>query len=94
LCRTVRQLESELEPGEGGVVERDGEQLAAYVDEDGSLHLMSARCTHLGCVVAWNPTQSQFECPCHGSTFSPLGEVVHGPATKPLKQVEPVRRRA
>lgn len=87
LCRTVRQLESELEPGEGGVVERDGEQLAAYVDEKGKLHLMSARCTHLGCVVAWNPGDKMFECPCHGSTYTPLGEVVRGPATKALRSV-------
>lgn len=88
LCRTVRQMESELEPGEGGVVERDGEQVAVYRDSDGVLHLMSARCTHLGCVVAWNPGEKQFQCPCHGSAFKPDGEVAHGPATKPLRPVE------
>lgn len=85
LCRTVRQLESELEPGEGGVIERQGERMAAYVDEAGELHLLSARCTHLGCAVAWNPTEGTFDCPCHGSTFSPSGEVITGPATKPLR---------
>lgn len=88
LCRTVRQLESELEPGEGGVIERHGEQMAAYVDEGGDLHLMSARCTHLGCVVAWNPSESTFDCPCHGSMFSPSGEVLKGPAAKPLREVD------
>jgi CDGSH-type Zn-finger protein/nitrite reductase/ring-hydroxylating ferredoxin subunit len=87
LCRTVRQLESELEPGEGGVIERRGERLAAFVDETGALHLMSARCTHLGCVVGWDPTQKSFECPCHGSRFSPTGEPLSGPATKPLRPV-------
>jgi len=87
LCRTVRQLESELEPGDGGVIERQGEQLAAFVDEAGELHLMSARCPHLGCVVNWNPTDSTFDCPCHGSRFGPLGEVVDGPANKPLPPV-------
>ena len=87
LCRTVRQLESELEPGEGGVIERHGEQLAAFVDESGELHLMSARCTHPGCVVGWDPTEKSFECPCHGSRFSPTGEPVSGPATKPLRPV-------
>lgn len=94
LCRTIRQLESELEPGEGGVVERDGEQMAAYVDENDNLHLMSAKCTHLGCVVAWNPTDRQFQCPCHGSLFSPLGEVIGGPAAKPLRSIETIRRKA
>ncbi|MEA1903235.1 MAG: CDGSH iron-sulfur domain-containing protein [Actinomycetota bacterium] len=86
LCRTVRQMESELEPGEGGVIERRGEQLAAFVDEGGELHLMSARCPHLGCIVAWDPTEKAFECPCHGSQFSPLGELTSGPATKPLRK--------
>jgi CDGSH-type Zn-finger protein/nitrite reductase/ring-hydroxylating ferredoxin subunit len=88
LCRTVRQLESELEPGEGGIIERDGESLAAYVDETGELRLMSARCTHMGCVVGWNPGEGIFECPCHGSAFSPLGEVVRGPANRALHAVE------
>jgi CDGSH-type Zn-finger protein/nucleotide-binding universal stress UspA family protein/nitrite reductase/ring-hydroxylating ferredoxin subunit len=87
LCRTVRQLESELEPGEGGVIERHGEQLAAFVDEVGKLHLMSARCPHLGCIVGWDPGEKTFECPCHGSRFSSLGEPVSGPATKPLRPV-------
>ncbi len=85
LTRTVRQRESELERGEGGVIERQDEQLAAYVDEGGELHLMSARCTHLGCLVEWNPTDKTFDCPCHGSRFSPLGEVIEGPAAKPLE---------
>jgi CDGSH-type Zn-finger protein/nitrite reductase/ring-hydroxylating ferredoxin subunit len=85
LCRTVRQLESDLEPGDGGVIERHGETLAAFVDEGGELHLMSARCTHLDCLVVWNPTEKTFDCPCHGSRFGPSGEVVDGPASKPLR---------
>ncbi|GMQ85707.1 MAG: hypothetical protein BMS9Abin07_1275 [Acidimicrobiia bacterium] len=85
LSRTVRQLESELAPGDGGVIERNGEQMAAFVDDRGELHLMSARCPHMGCLVAWNPSDKTFDCPCHGSRFGPLGEVVHGPASKPLR---------
>ncbi len=88
LCRTVRQLESELEPGEGGVIVRDGEPMAAYLDEDGVLHLMSARCTHLGCTVAWDPGDRTFQCPCHGSAFSPTGEVLSGPANRRLRSVD------
>jgi Rieske Fe-S protein len=67
------------------VIERNGQQMAAFVDESGELHLMSARCPHQGCVVAWNPSNKSFDCPCHGSRFGPLGEVVDGPATKPLR---------
>ena len=84
VCRTVRQIESQLEPGEGGVVERHGEQLAVFVDDEGEHHMMAARCTHLGCTVEWNPAESSFDCPCHGSRFDPLGVVINGPAARPL----------
>jgi nitrite reductase/ring-hydroxylating ferredoxin subunit len=84
VCRTVMQIASELGPGEGGVIERRGEKLAVSVDETGTQHLLSARCTHLGCTVAWNPAEHTFDCPCHGSRFSPTGEVVNGPAARPL----------
>jgi nucleotide-binding universal stress UspA family protein/nitrite reductase/ring-hydroxylating ferredoxin subunit len=84
VCRTVMQIASELGPGEGGVIERRGEKLAVYVDEAGTQHLLSARCTHLGCTVGWNAGARTFDCPCHGSRFSPMGEVVNGPAARPL----------
>ena len=84
VARTIAQVASELGPGEGGILVQAGERLAAYMDDDGELHLMSARCTHMGCTVAWSATDRLFECPCHGSRFGPGGEVVGGPATRPL----------
>ena len=84
VARTVIQVESELAPGEGGIIERAGEKLAAYVDVDGGLHLFSARCTHLGCTVGWNAGDGVFACPCHGSRYDPNGEVVQGPAVRAL----------
>ena len=84
VARTVTQVVSELASGEGGIIERAGEKLAVYVNPSGELHVMSARCTHMGCTVAWNPGQRTFDCPCHGSRFGPTGEVVNGPAARPL----------
>lgn len=84
MCRTVVQLVAELGRGEGGIIERGGEQFAAYMREDGELSLLSARCTHMGCTVAWNPGEKTFDCPCHGSRFSATGEVVNGPAARSL----------
>jgi cytochrome b6-f complex iron-sulfur subunit len=47
-----------------------------------SFHVISAICTHLGCTVQWRETE--FDCPCHGSRFRPDGEVIGGPAPRPL----------
>jgi len=41
---------------------------------------ISAVCTHLGCVVPWNPNEGRFICPCHGSQYDQAGKVVRGPA--------------
>jgi nucleotide-binding universal stress UspA family protein/nitrite reductase/ring-hydroxylating ferredoxin subunit len=84
VCRTVAQIASELAPGEGGVIERRGEKFAVFIDKKGGQHLFSARCTHLGCTIGWNPAEHTFDCPCHGSRFSEMGEVVNGPAARPL----------
>lgn len=75
-----------LAPGEGAVVEADGERLGAYRDEDGQLHAVSLVCTHLGCHVTWNPAERTWDCPCHGSRYDVDGEVLHGPAVRPLER--------
>ena len=84
VARTVTQVVSELAPGEGGIIVQAGEKLAAYVDDAGEMHVMSARCTHLGCTVAWNSGEGSFDCPCHGSRYAPTGEVINGPAARAL----------
>lgn len=42
------------------------------------------KCTHLGCAVPWVEEEQQFHCPCHGSLFNEVGEVIGGPAPRPL----------
>ena len=74
--------------GEGRVVERNGKKIAAYRDEAGALTLHSAVCTHMGCVVAWNPSEGTWDCPCHGSRFKVDGQVLAGPAESPLPPVD------
>jgi glycine/D-amino acid oxidase-like deaminating enzyme/nitrite reductase/ring-hydroxylating ferredoxin subunit len=75
-----------LAPGEGAVVEAGDERVGAYRDEDGRLHAVSLACTHLGCHVTWNPAERSWDCPCHGSRFGVDGEVLHGPAVRPLER--------
>lgn len=77
-----------LKPGQGGIVRRGLRKIAVYRGDDGVLRERSATCTHLGCIVAWNPLEGCWDCPCHGSQFAPDGEVINGPAIKPLAAVE------
>ena len=78
----------DLAPGEAGLRELDGEKVAAYRDQDGRLHAVSGRCTHLGCLVAWNAAERTWDCPCHGSRYSYDGQVIQGPAVKNLPSKE------
>lgn len=41
-------------------------------------------CTHLGCIYAWNPGTSRFECPCHGSKYRLDGRRIEDPAPRSL----------
>jgi glycine/D-amino acid oxidase-like deaminating enzyme/nitrite reductase/ring-hydroxylating ferredoxin subunit len=73
-----------LAPGEAAILKIDGDNVAGYRDEQGRLHAVSAACTHMGCMVGWNENDRTWDCPCHGSRFALDGEVIHGPAVKPL----------
>lgn len=73
-----------LGPGEAAIVKVDGANVAAYRDEQGLLHAVSAVCSHMGCIVGWNASDRTWDCSCHGSRFDLDGEVIHGPATRPL----------
>jgi Rieske Fe-S protein len=77
---------TQLRPGDAAILEVDGEQTAAYRDERGTVHAVSAVCTHLACTVEWNSGEKSWDCPCHGSRFSHDGSVLHGPATTPLEK--------
>ncbi|MBV9541681.1 MAG: FAD-dependent oxidoreductase, partial [Alphaproteobacteria bacterium] len=78
-----------LKPGQGGLVRQGTRKIAAYRDDKGALHLVSSTCTHLGCVVHFNPFERCWDCPCHGSQFSVDGAVLAGPANSPLERVDP-----
>jgi Rieske Fe-S protein len=74
--------------GSGAVIERDGKKVAAYRDDRGVTTVRSATCTHMGCLVAWNDAERTWDCPCHGSRFTPTGDVISGPAESPLPKVD------
>lgn len=77
-----------MKPGEGRVIEKDGKKAAVHRGKDGIYTVNSAVCTHLGCIVHWNNAEETWDCPCHGSRFNTLGEVIEGPAIDPLKKIK------
>jgi Rieske Fe-S protein len=76
---------AQVPPGTGAVVRVNGQRCAVYRDADGVARAVSARCTHLGCLVAFNDAETAWECPCHGSRFGIDGSVLQGPAVHPLE---------
>lgn len=70
-------------PVGGGIVDQDHGAVVTQPVE-GQFKAFSATCTHEGCLVN-RVERGTIYCPCHGSTFDvATGEVVNGPATKPL----------
>lgn len=82
---------SGIKAGEGKVVEIDNEKCGVYRHEDGTLTLLSAKCTHVGCSVAWNNDEKSWDCPCHGSRFTPEGKVINGPANEDLPSIKQLK---
>ena len=78
----------DLKPGEGGILREGASKVAAFRTEDGKLLRHSAACTHMGCIVHWNEFERCWDCPCHGSQFAPDGQVLNGPAVKPLANAD------
>jgi glycine/D-amino acid oxidase-like deaminating enzyme/nitrite reductase/ring-hydroxylating ferredoxin subunit len=87
LARPEADSVRELRPGDGMIIGRRGKKVAAFRDPNGNIHRLSPVCTHLGCLVRWNPSESTWDCPCHGSRFKPTGEVIAGPAEEPLPPI-------
>ena len=79
---------NELKPGEGAVFRSGLKKVAACRDQRGKVHVHSASCTHMGCIVHWNTLEQCWDCPCHGSQFSPGGQVLNGPAVTPLSNID------
>ncbi len=80
--------EEQIVAGEGAIVRHGLTKIAAYRDESGGLHRLSAVCPHLGCIVDWNSSEKTWDCPCHGSRFDATGKVTMGPANSDLEPVQ------
>lgn len=78
----------QLARGEATVLQSGAGKVAAHRDDAGQLHLVSASCTHMHCIVSWNGVDRTWDCPCHGSRFSVDGEIICGPALANLNKIQ------
>lgn len=85
----IEEIESlgDIAAGSGKIVEYEGHKLGIYRKEDGEVTMIDPVCTHAGCIVQWNDSEKSWDCPCHGARFNCHGEVLTGPARKPLEKV-------
>jgi cytochrome b6-f complex iron-sulfur subunit len=76
---------AEAVPRNGGLVAHSPAGHVALEDDNGTLRAFSAVCTHLGCIIRWQPGQGHvWFCPCHHGTYDRAGRVVSGPPPRPL----------
>ena len=81
-ARVVAGRVDEFQPGTVSHVQK-GRFYISRLEDGGYLALWHS-CTHLGCTVPWREDENHFHCPCHSSIFTAVGEVVSGPAPRPL----------
>ena len=55
--------------------------------QDSKVTAIDSTCTHLGCLVAWDPQAQVFKCPCHGGVYDRTGVVKDGPPPAPLVKI-------
>jgi glycine/D-amino acid oxidase-like deaminating enzyme/nitrite reductase/ring-hydroxylating ferredoxin subunit len=68
---------------------KENANVAYHFVADRVLKHGAPRCTHLGCLLHWNAAEETWDCPCHGSRFAATGEVIEGPAVRPLHDPRP-----
>ncbi|MCK6456354.1 MAG: ubiquinol-cytochrome c reductase iron-sulfur subunit [Phycisphaerae bacterium] len=83
---TIKVPVAELQEDQARYVDWQGQQIVILYTGR-TPKVLSASCSHLGCLVAWDNVKHVFHCPCHGAVFDDQGRPVSGPVSKPLAAV-------
>jgi menaquinol-cytochrome c reductase iron-sulfur subunit len=79
-----RQFDHVTAIKDGWMESRSRKAVWAIKQADGSVTVYSPICPHLGCGYRWDDGDRKFKCPCHGSVYDINGQVLGGPAPRPL----------
>ncbi len=60
------------------------------VSSPSGMVVLSATCSHLGCLVNYSKEKGEFICPCHGGRYDLAGKNIAGPPPAPLNAL-PIR---
>lgn len=78
----------ELKIGEGGIVSYNGKKIGAYKKSENEIIAVKPYCKHLGCQLSWNQLEKTWDCPCHGSRYDYMGNIITEPTKKKLEIIE------
>jgi len=90
--RLTREEAGKLEEKKFVIVPVSGQRVIVLQAPDQQLFAFSAKCTHEGCTVTYQPAQSVIWCPCHDGRFDMNGRVVSGPPPQPLMKYDAHRQ--
>ena len=76
---------NQIQEGEGKIVEVNGQKIGIYKDKNGQIYKINPVCKHLGCELSWNNLDKTWDCPCHGSRYDYMGNLIYGPSVKDLE---------
>lgn len=90
LNKTKTALNSldDITNGNGGIVEYNNKKIGVYKDDSGKIYAVKPICKHLGCELSWNNLEKTWDCPCHGSRYDYMGNIITEPTKKNLDIVE------
>jgi menaquinol-cytochrome c reductase iron-sulfur subunit len=82
-----KQLDHVMTIRDGWAESKSHKAVWAVKQSGGEVTVFSPLCTHLGCGYRWDREKRNFQCPCHGSVYDIAGQVLSGPAPRPLDRL-------
>lgn len=80
-------LETSVPEGEAKILDIGGTAAIVIKRKGGKIFVLSAVCSHLGCIVQWQKDEEKLLCPCHAGIYNLDGGVIAGPPPKPLEKL-------